>query len=127
MKTIGIFPNLDKDRALDMTREILAWLENRGVEVSVDAVTARLLCREDLSTVSWEIPMDLLIVLGGDGTLLGAAKAVARCGTPILGVNLGHLGFLTEVEMSDLLAVMPRVLKGVLLDRERMIWRHRYT
>ncbi len=121
MKSVGLFPNLEKDRALEITREILEWLENHGVNVRLSRDISRLLSREELGVASWEVPLDLLVVLGGDGTLLNAAKAVARHTTPILGVNLGHLGFLTELEVGDLYQGLPRVLGGDYRVEERMM------
>ena len=121
MKRIGIFPNLDKDNALELTGQLVNWLEERGIQAGLAADIAGLLKREDLSLPNWDAPLDLVVVLGGDGTLLNAAKAVALSGTPVLGVNLGHLGFLTEVETGDLFSSLPRVIQGDYKVEERMM------
>lgn len=65
--------------------------------------------------------LDLLVTLGGDGTIVRAVHCVAPIGVPILGVNLGRLGFMAEVEPSDALEVIPRVLEGEYWLEERMM------
>ncbi|HHX43505.1 MAG TPA: NAD(+)/NADH kinase [Chloroflexi bacterium] len=65
--------------------------------------------------------LDLLITLGGDGTIVHAVHAVSPAGVPILGVNLGRLGFLAEVEPSEIHSAIPRVLEGDYLLEERMM------
>lgn len=85
--------------------ELLTWLESHDYETLLDSHSAAYL-GEDVSSISREeMPQhqpNLVIVLGGDGTLLAAARAFAHSPTPILGVNLGSLGFLTEVPLTDL-------------------------
>jgi NAD+ kinase len=84
--------------------ELIAWLSRRGYQYLVDPDSAHYIDaadpieREDMP----EHKPDLVIVLGGDGTLLSAARAFARTTVPILSVNLGSLGFLTEIPLSDL-------------------------
>jgi NAD+ kinase len=94
------------EEARELAREVVVWLERRGIAVAADL-------REGdragpLVTIE---PCDLAIVLGGDGTLLSVARRL-RPGTPILGVNLGGLGFLTEVGRDELYPALASVLAG---------------
>jgi len=93
--------------------QIVAWLEERGIESEYDLVTAAYLQqgegfdREDLPS-----RLDLLIVLGGDGTLLSAARSLGRHRTPILAVNLGGLGFMMTTGPEEVLSQLERVVAG---------------
>lgn len=123
MKQVGIFPNLEKKGALEVAGQLVAWLEARGIRPLLPQETAVSLGRADLGGAlpEWAREVEFLVVLGGDGTLLQAARQVAQVETPILGVNLGHLGFLTEVEALDLWEVLPRILAGEYEVEERMM------
>jgi len=98
---------ISKPAKSDLARivpELLTWFRKHHYRVVVDAETAphapgiEVVEREDMVSR----PLNFVVVLGGDGTLLSAARAVAKAGVPILGVNLGSLGFLTEVPLEDL-------------------------
>ncbi|MCL4426552.1 MAG: NAD(+)/NADH kinase [Firmicutes bacterium] len=123
MKTIGIIANLGKKNALEVTGRLFHWLQERGLAVLLDRETAETLGQKDLGRQreSLGTEVDFVIVLGGDGTLLGAARAVAPTGRPLLGVNLGHLGFLTEVELRELYERLPDFLAGRYTLDERML------
>jgi NAD+ kinase len=85
-------------------RELIAWLETREYQPLLDPHSAAYLDAPD-AIDRGDMPQhqpNLVIVLGGDGTLLAAARAFAHSPTPILGINLGSLGFLTEVPLADL-------------------------
>ena len=93
--------------------ELAAWLRERKYEVIVDPETSQWVtsCKTvNRSEIAASGP-DLVIVLGGDGTLLAAARAVAKANIPILAVNLGSLGFLTEVPVAELYATFEAVEK----------------
>jgi NAD+ kinase len=96
------------------------WLQQRGLRVIAD---------EEVGEVTGEPPqpraplagqVDLVIVLGGDGTLLSVARAASDRPVPILGVNLGTLGFLTEITLDELFAALERVLAGEVRVEARM-------
>lgn len=104
MRRIAVIAKPQKDELSHLLPELLLWLREHGYEPILDenganyTRSARVVPRADLAN---EHP-ELVIVLGGDGTLLSAARAFSKTGVPILSVNLGSLGFLTEVRLSDL-------------------------
>jgi NAD+ kinase len=123
MKTIGIIPNLKKDINLDSTKEILAWLEKRECRVWISEQVASKIDRMDLKQEVEKIyrKCDFVVVLGGDGTILSVARHAAFHETPILGVNLGTLGFLAEVEKKFALEALQKVLDGAYQIEKRMM------
>jgi|SRR6266481_5124370 len=104
MKRVAIIAKKGKPELGRLVREVAAWLSSHDYELFADSV-AREFCttcepteRESLV----ETKPDFVIVLGGDGTLLSTARSVAKAGIPILGINLGSLGFLTEVKQDEI-------------------------
>ncbi|MEK6725323.1 MAG: NAD(+)/NADH kinase [Deltaproteobacteria bacterium] len=122
MKRIGIIAKTDKPQAVEVSKELIPWLKGRGIEPVIDEGLGALLgisgCCSKNQTAS---KSDMLLVLGGDGTLLAAAGLVGVTGIPILGVNLGSLGFLTEITIDELYPAMERVLKGEYEIEERVM------
>lgn len=113
MQRIGIVSKQGEPRATKAARELAAWLSRPTIEVRVQTHLAgqvhdSLLLDDD----RFVDQCDLIVVLGGDGTLLYAARLVATRGIPIFPVNLGHLGFLCNSEVDSLLPDMERVLEG---------------
>ncbi len=104
MRTIAIVSKPQKPELVSLLTELVAWLRAHAFEPILDPVSgtytnvARVVAREAMG----EANPNLVVVLGGDGTLLAAARVFAKLGTPILSVNLGSLGFLTEVRLSEL-------------------------
>jgi NAD+ kinase len=123
IKTIGIISKPKIARAPEIVSGLLAWLDKRGVRYRCDQLTAEYAgIKEYCSRDDLHEGIDMLIVLGGDGTLLSAARAVASHDTPIFAVNLGHLGFLTTIREEDLYPELERALKGDLrIGRRRMV------
>jgi len=103
--------------------ELLTWLHARGYEVIVDPETAKYsngeeeVSRSQMSSRS----LDLVVVLGGDGTLLSAARATAAIDVPLLGVNLGSLGFLTDVPLSSLFSMLDAITRGEAAVEQRSL------
>jgi NAD+ kinase len=94
-------------------RDLTGHLQRRGVAVRLEAAAADKLGlpgglpREDIPGL-----VDLLVVLGGDGTLLSIAHLAARAGVPVMGVNLGRLGFLTEIPVAEMIRTLDEILDG---------------
>lgn len=101
--------------------ETADWLRRRGIEVALDKSTLRARQIADAEAFDHSRDYDLVIVLGGDGTLMAVARQVPR-GVPILGVNLGRLGFLTELGREELYPSLVRVLKGAYEIEERFLF-----
>ncbi|MBS7638048.1 NAD(+)/NADH kinase [Candidatus Bathyarchaeota archaeon] len=109
---IGVASRTDDLEALSIAKEITDYIDERGLEAVIEKDTAIAL---DLSVKGIEIEemnVDLLVVIGGDGTILRTAMLMGDQETPILGVKLGRKGFLTEVSASEAKAAIERVLKG---------------
>jgi len=123
IKRIGIIANIEKPRTKEVLTSLVEWLEAKGEEFSLEEELVPLVGREELAYPREELPprSDMIIALGGDGTLLAAARAVGDCGTPILGVNLGRLGFLTELKPGEIFLALERIWKGSYTLEERMV------
>lgn len=113
MQTIGIISKPNVERGHEIVPGLIAWLAARGIAVRADEQTARYGGLRDWVTRE-EVPLDtqLVIVLGGDGTLLSAARAIGGQQIPLLAVNLGGLGFLTSITVDELYPELERCLKG---------------
>ena len=121
MKHIGIIAKpLSDNRILT---ELERWLTSRGIRVFYDESAASQIGSPSISIPRPEIPVkcDMIIVLGGDGTFLSVARLSGCDKTPILGINLGGLGFLTETTLSGLYSDLEEVLSGRFNVERRMI------
>lgn len=113
-KTVGIVSKPDKPELAGVLPELLKWMGSHHYQVVIDRETAAYISgvetinREQLAGRS----LSFLVVLGGDGTLLSASRAVAKAGIPVLGVNLGSLGFLTDVRLEDLYSTLEEIEAG---------------
>jgi NAD+ kinase len=113
---------LHTERAAQLALDTVEWLLERGHEVRMLSAEAQALQVPELGVDHDELPigLDLLLSLGGDGTMLRAVDLVADDGVPVLGVNLGQLGYLTEVEPSGVRMALKRFLAGSHRIEERM-------
>jgi len=113
IRRVGIVSKPGREDIPELVSRLVAWLEERGIESEYDLVTAEYL-RQGAGFDREELPprLDLLIVLGGDGTLLSAARSLGRHRTPILAVNLGGLGFMMTTGPDEVLPQLERVLAG---------------
>ena len=109
----GIFSKPNVPAAETLIPHLVEWLGERNVRIRYDQITAAYLGRDD-GLRREEVPdgCELMIVLGGDGTLLSAARAIAGMEIPLFAVNLGGLGFLTAITVDDLFPELERALRG---------------
>lgn len=123
VNTVGIFSKPNAAAATTLVPELLRWLAERRIAVRFDRETAAYASSPDgLDREHVPEGCDLAVVLGGDGTLLSAARAVGRRAIPLLAVNLGGLGFLTSFTIDDLFPQLERALTGARqVTRRRML------
>jgi NAD+ kinase len=123
MKRIGIFVKA-QDEAVAKATELEAWLKAKGIEpVTRQNVVAPITSEECLVENIQKAPSDLscVVVLGGDGTFLSAVRWIQDTGVPLLGMNLGAFGFLTESSVEHLFPVMEDIVKGAFTTEERIL------
>ncbi len=122
IKKVGIIANIEKDNIAGFADALRKWLENRKIKVSLEANIAAAIGKsggfkiEDLAS-----KVDLIAVLGGDGTMLRTARYVAQHPVPIVGINMGTFGYLTEVNLNETYAALELILKGDFLIEKRMM------
>jgi NAD+ kinase len=117
---VGVVAKVGSREAVHTAHELAEWLRRRGLEAVLDESTLRARRASGDPPSRSEEPYDLVIALGGDGTLLATARNLAP-GVPILGVNLGTLGFLTEVGRTGLYPALVQVLAGKYETEERSL------
>lgn len=118
IRTVKIFAKPKSREAIRLAGELKEWLSRRQIQVCPDEITRRALGIEREQRLAE--PADLVVVLGGDGTLLSVARELGDS-SPILGVNLGTLGFLTEVSRAELYPSLVDVLSGRFETEERAL------
>ena len=124
MSRVGVVANPDAPRAAASVQRLVEWLGDRGVGVTIEKETFALVPSATIPVAGKsELPaqVDFLVVLGGDGTLLSTARAVGDLGVPILGVNLGGLGFLTATTLDEMLPAVEALLADRMTIDERML------
>jgi NAD+ kinase len=123
LRSVGIVVNPAKPLAKEVLPELIAWLIKKGLRVTVvkeqhlDFVDASLFSSPEALTRN----CDVVIAMGGDGTLLRAARYILTGDVPLVGVNLGSLGFLTEIVIDELYTVMEKILGGEYRIEERSV------
>ncbi|MEY2421279.1 MAG: kinase [Acidimicrobiaceae bacterium] len=123
MATIAILLHHERREARTLALEAVDWLTERKHEARLPKDDAAIIRRADLGVEEEALPegCDLAISLGGDGTMLRTVDLVAPKDVPVLGVNVGQLGYLTEVEPADLFHALERVFRGEHRIEERMM------
>lgn len=122
MKKIAVIPNDTKDIGLQRTQELVRYLEGRAQVCMAETYAHTGFPARFLGSSLYD-EADAVIVLGGDGTILQAAEPCARRGIPVLGINLGRVGFMAEVEVTELERACDRLLAGDYKLQKRMLMR----
>ena len=117
--TVGLVAKYQEPKAAQMVRWLIPWLKKRGKKVCVENGLAHA-GAQSCSKKEMAAKADLIISLGGDGTLLNIAPLVERPEVPILGVNMGGLGFITEVAVDELETILTKTLDGDYEVEKRM-------
>jgi NAD+ kinase len=121
MKKIGIICKLGRKEPLEILQELLPLINGKGYETFVDNETAAALNINGFSRNEIVSLADLVLVLGGDGTMLSVSRLVAEKGIPILGINLGSLGFITEVSRDEIFSTVNKILNEGCGVEERLM------
>ena len=125
MPKAAIISKPQKPELCEILKQLLEWFAGHGYECVLDPESAGYLNRRQDAVERPDMPSynpEVCVTLGGDGTLLSAARAFAYTETPILGCNLGSLGFLTEVPLSDLFATLEAWKSGTaFIDMRHMM------
>ncbi len=119
IRVVGLVAKYEEPKAAEMASWLVPWLKEKGKQVLVEERMVRVGGRS-CSKKEMARKADLIVVLGGDGTLLSIARLVERPNVPILGVNLGGLGFITEVAVDELESVLDKTLAGNFSVEKRM-------
>lgn len=106
VRKAGVITKIDDTRTDQYAATLISWLKEKNIEVSLNSIGAEL---------------DIIIVLGGDGTLLHIAEKAARHGIPVLGINLGNLGFLTELSEDETFQALNHILAGKVTVENRLM------
>jgi NAD+ kinase len=122
-KTAAIISRPDRPKVGEILPGLLAWLREHGYKIVIDEYSANYANGPEVvpRAQMGSRPLDLVIVLGGDGTLLSAARATAAIQVPLLGVNLGSLGFLTEVPVPSLYPMLEAIEEGRAQVEQRVL------
>lgn len=123
-RNVGLIGRPGSDEVVHTLRHAIAFLQSRGCNVILDEDIEGLLGKHGLQVGDRRAlgeSCDLVIVVGGDGCLLGAARALSRFGTPVVGVNRGHLGFLTDIMPSELELRLGAILDGDFQTEKRFL------
>jgi NAD+ kinase len=123
LKTIGLTAHSDRPLIKETTERILRWSEKNGLECRLCTELSVLVGRPDPGISCDDIwkSCEVIITLGGDGSMLASARAFGRFGVPILGINLGKLGFLTEVAQNQIEESLARLKDNKFKIEERMV------
>jgi len=122
LRSCGIIIKRNKPEALSLARDIVGWLSARGVKGFVEKEIAEQIGHPDhIDRDGIPSRADLLIVLGGDGTLLSVARLSRVESIPVLGINLGGLGFLTEISKEETFPVLEKIIAGDFETEQRLM------
>ena len=123
-RNIGVIGRMGSVKVVESLRQLKQYLINNNYHVILEEDTSTMLPGHGLQVASKKLLgeiCDLVIVVGGDGSLLGAARELAKSKIPLLGVNRGRLGFLTDISPSDLEERLEKVLQGEYIEETRFL------
>lgn len=123
-RNIGLIGRLGSTKVVDTLKRLMRFLDERSYQIIVEDRTATVLLGHGFQEANRKMLAeicDLVIVVGGDGSLLGAARAMAKTGVPVLGVNRGRLGFLTDIMPDQLEEKVEEVLAGQYISERRFL------
>jgi NAD+ kinase len=122
IKKVGIVANIAKEKSPEYTALLREWMVKRGLEVYLDeGIAAKIGCPPGVEKGKLWALVDLLVVFGGDGTILRTARLTRKRDLPIVGINLGGFGYLTEVNLSEMFSAMELILAGDFKVEKRMM------
>ncbi len=122
IKKIGIVANIRKEKAREYTLSLYDWLRQRGCDVLLEkGIAEEIGAGQEAESRAITGDVDLIIVLGGDGTILRTARFLSGLAIPIVGINLGGLGYLAEVNLNEMFSALEIILKGDFERDRRMM------
>jgi NAD+ kinase len=111
-QTVGLVARFDRKKALNLATKLSSYLEKKGITVFLEPALAKHAMKPDASTPLEKLRADLIITVGGDGTILGTCLRIPKPEPPILAINMGVRGFLTEVTPKDAFLAVDKCLEG---------------
>lgn len=123
-KTVGIIGKYSDSRIANTVSDVLSYLQKKDYKVIVDSKSSALLSSDMVEACeidSLAAECDLIIAIGGDGTFLTAARATAKTKTPLIGINLGRLGFLVDISPEHITLKLDNILAGHYLEENRYL------
>ncbi len=122
IKKIGIIANVEKEKSGECTIQLRDWALKRGIEVFFEeGIADKIGVDTGLDRRELASRVDLLVVLGGDGTILRTVRFVSEYDIPIVGINLGEFGYLTEVNLNEMYSALDLIIKGEYQTDKRMM------
>jgi NAD+ kinase len=121
IRAVGIVPHRDRPEARALAGRVVDWCEHHGIELRVPEPDAAGLTKYAVPVEEFAPGLDLALSLGGDGTMLRTVDLVYEAGVPVLGVNVGQLGYLAEVDPADLGPALDRLVAGDYVVADRMM------
>jgi NAD+ kinase len=122
IKKVGIVANTEKEKLPQYARSLISWLEEKGMEVFAEAaIGAKMGISGGYTWENLARKTQLIIVLGGDGTMLRAARHLAKYDVLIVGINMGSFGYLTEVNFNEMYSALEFILAGNYATERRMM------
>ncbi|HON59312.1 MAG TPA: NAD(+)/NADH kinase [Smithella sp.] len=122
IKSIGIVANIEKGNITAHVKALVQWLQEKRVAVHLEREIARVMgVTRGLTWPRLARKSEMIVVLGGDGTMLRAARFIARHDVPILGINMGSFGYLTEVNLNEMHAALELIIRGDFVTEKRMM------